>query len=114
MPLPFRSTIALALMTGVLGLGLAPAKAADRDDDGYGQGHHRDWDQGHWRGGGWDRRGWDDDGAAVGAAVGGFALGAAVDAVARPRHYSDCYIIDRPIRNGWGNVVDYRSVEVCD
>jgi hypothetical protein len=50
----------------------------------------------------------------VGAAVGGFALGAAVDAVARPRHYSDCYIIDRPIRDGWGNVVDYRSVEVCD
>lgn len=114
MPLSFPNTIALALLTSVLGLGLAPAKAADWNDDGDDQGHQRDWDQGRWRGGDRNRRGWDDDGAAVGAAAGGVALGAAVGAVARPRADGGCDIVDQPIRDGWGNVVDYRSVEVCD
>lgn len=96
MPVPFRKTIAIAVMAGVLGSGLAPAMAADWDDAGYG----------------WGRGGWDDDGSAA-AAVGGFAFGAVAGAAFQPR-YGGCYAVTRPIYDYWGNVVDYRRVEVCE
>ncbi|MGJ0510607.1 MAG: hypothetical protein ACR652_26475 [Methylocystis sp.] len=113
MPVHFRKTIAIAVVAGVLGSGLAPAMAADWDDADYGWGQHGRGD-GHWRQGGWNRGDWDDDGpAAAAAAVGGFALGAAAGAAYQPR-YGGCYAVTRPIYDYWGNVVDYRRVEVCE
>lgn len=112
MPLLFKKTIAIMALAGSLGAGLAPALAADWDDYNYGWGQQA-YGQRHWRRG---RNGdWDNGAAAAAAAVGGFALGAVAAGAARTYDADDdCYVVDRPIRDGWGNVVDYRRVQVCE
>jgi hypothetical protein len=102
MPLHPGKILGLAVLAGALGL--TPAGAADWDDYGYAR-EQPGGDYGHcrrsgWDRGGWDRRGWDDGGAVRGVA-------------AQPG-YGGCYVVERPIRDGWGNIVDYRRVEVCE
>ncbi len=112
--------IAAAAFAAVLGAGVLPA-AADDWDDGYrgGWGRNDGWGDGDWGrrgwgyGSGWGYRGGWNNGAAT-AALGGFALGAVAGAVAQPGYYGGCYVTRRPIVDYWGNVVSYRSVEVCD
>lgn len=115
---PIGTTLAFALfLTGLLGSGLAPARAADWDDDGPGYQpgyqYRRGWNHGGWNHGGWSRGDWDDNGGAVAAAVGGFALGAAAGALSQPR-YGGCYFVERPVLDGWGNIVAYRRAQVCE
>lgn len=98
MPLHPGRLFAFSVLIAGLGLCVAPARAADMDDYGYGW-EQRGPDYGHWRHGEWNRGGW-DDGAVRGAA-------------AQPG-YGGCYVVERPLRDGWGNIVDYRSVEVCE
>ncbi len=116
--------IAAAALAAVLGAGPTAAVAADWDD-GDGWGHSQGWGHAGWGHGGWGhpgrgygagwgyRRGWDHGGAAAAAALGGFALGAVAGSVAHPP-YGGCYPVRRPLVDGWGNVVGYRSVEVCE
>jgi hypothetical protein len=99
MPLRLRKILALSVLAGAMGAGVGAAKAADLDDEGYGW-EQRGPDDGHWRHGGWDRRGWDESGAVRGAA-------------AEPG-FGGCYVVAHPVRDGWGTIVDYRRVEVCD
>jgi hypothetical protein len=76
-----------------------------------------------WGGHGWGRhdgyRGpgrWDNGAAA--AAFGGFALGAIAGAAARqPLYdgpYEECFFVERPVTDGWGNVVDERRARICE
>ncbi|HEY8066050.1 MAG TPA: hypothetical protein VIF40_15185 [Methylosinus sp.] len=97
-----------------------------------GWGHHGGW--GH--GGGWGRPGWGYGGgygwrgghrgygwgAPVAAGVlGALAVGAIAGAAAQPHYgygggygYGGCYPANQPVVDGWGNVVAYRRVQVCD
>lgn len=106
---PFCKSLMVALLAGFAGASLATPAAAD----GWGWGGHRGWGHRHWRG---DHR--DDGGAAAAAALGGFALGAAVGAVAQqPQYgapYDDCHFVDRPVTDDWGQIIEYRRTEVCD
>lgn len=90
MPLPFTKTIAIVCFAAFLCAGAGQVMAADWDDG--------DWGHRHCRQDGWRRSGWVDDDAAASA----------------QRGYGGCYVVDRPIRDEWGNVVDDRSVEVCE
>ncbi|BDV35130.1 hypothetical protein [Methylocystis iwaonis] len=117
MRLNVRKTIALTVLAGLLGAGAAsPAAAADGWGwhGGYGWGHHGGWRHHH--------GGWDNGGAAAAAAIGGLALGVAAGAMSQPQYGTgyggyyggDCYPVDRPVVDGWGNVVGYRRAQVCD
>jgi hypothetical protein len=104
MRLTINRTTILAVVVGLLAAA-TPAKA-----DGWGWGH-RGWGGGNW---GWG--GWNNGGVAVAAALGGFALGAVAGAAAQPGYgvpYGECYFVDRPVTDGWGNVVEYRRARVC-
>ncbi len=110
MSMYFRKTVALAVLAGLLGASAATPAAADG------------WGRPGWGYGGWGYRhgGWRSGGAAAAAAVGGLALGvAAAGAMSQPGYgygysYGGCYPVDRPVVDGWGNVIGYRRVEVCD
>ena len=50
-----------------------------------------------------------------------FVGGLAISAIATPRpvyatpvYSGSCYIARRPVTNGWGDVIGYRNVRVCD
>ncbi|WP_363347696.1 hypothetical protein [Methylocystis echinoides] len=106
--------ISAAALAAVLGAGVLPAAAADWDDGYRDWGPERRWDDEDGGRRGWgDRRGWDNGGDAAAAALGGFALGATAGAMAQPP-YGGCYIVQRPVVDAWGDVMDYRSVEVCE
>jgi hypothetical protein len=84
-----------------------PASADGWGWGGHGWGHH-----GGYRGPGrWD------NGAAA-AALGGFALGALAGAAARQPFYDapyeECTFVERPVTDGWGNVVEYRGARICE
>lgn len=116
MRLHIRLIAAVAALTAVLGVGVAPAAAEDWDDGyrgwrdrpawGDDDGERRSWGRRE----GWGRDGWDD---AAAAALGGFALGTVAGAVAQPR-YDGCWFTRRPVVDGWGNLVGYRNAEVCE
>ncbi|WP_442754108.1 hypothetical protein ACNHKD_14080 [Methylocystis sp. JAN1] len=101
----FKKTISAAALVGVLGAGFASPAAAD----GWGR---RGWGYGY-------HGGWNNGGAAAAAAIGGFALGAMAGAASQPGYgygygYGNCYYVDRPVTDDWGNVVAYRRAQVCE
>jgi hypothetical protein len=101
----FKNAVSAVALVGVLIAGAASPAAAD----GWGWGHH-----------GWGHNGgWNNGGAAAAAAIGGFALGAMAGAASQPGYgagygYGDCYYVDRPVTDDWGNVVAYRRAQVCE
>lgn len=113
MGLNLRHAITVAAMAGLLGASLASPAAAGDWGHGWGRsgwGYH----------GGWGNGGWGNGGAAAAAALGGFALGAVAGAASQPAYgpgygaYGDCYFVDRPVADDWGNVVAYRRAQVCE
>jgi hypothetical protein len=90
-----RKTIAAGLAAATLSLGVA-ASSTPAAAWGY---HHGAW-------GGW---GW-----GAGAAVAGLALGAAAAAAATPYYATACYFTRQPVFDGYGVVVGYRRIRVCD
>ncbi|QGM99352.1 hypothetical protein [Methylocystis parvus] len=118
MGLNLRHAITVAAMAGLLGASLASPAAAGDWGHGWGRsgwGYH-----GGWGNGGWSNGGWGNGGAAAAAALGGFALGAVAGAASQPAYgpgygaYGDCYFVDRPVADDWGNVVAYRRAQVCE
>ncbi|KAF2990928.1 hypothetical protein OGR47_12605 [Methylocystis sp. MJC1] len=116
MRLNVRKTIALTVLAGLLGASAVSPAAAD------GWGWHGGYGGPGWgyRGGWGHHGGWNNGGAVAAAAIGGLALGVAAGAMSQPRYgsyggyYGDCYPVDRPVMDGWGNVVGYRRAQVCD
>ncbi len=47
----------------------------------------------------------------IGAAIG---TGLAIAAASNAYGYGDCYLAHRPVYDGYGNVVGYQRVRVCD
>jgi hypothetical protein len=94
-----RKTIAAGLAVATLSLGLA---ASTTPAAAWGGG----WGGGGW-GGGW-HHGW---GWGLGGVGVGLALGAA--AAATP-YYGTCYFTRQPVVDGYGNVIAYRRIRVCD
>ncbi|PPD45897.1 MAG: hypothetical protein CTY15_03340 [Methylocystis sp.] len=109
-----RVPLTLAILAGFFGASLATPAAAD----GWGWGGHHGWGRQGWGGGHWDRGAhWNGGGAAAAAALGGFALGAVAGAASQPGYgggYGDCYAVDRPVTDDWGQVIEYRRTQVCD
>jgi hypothetical protein len=114
MRLNIQKTINFVALIGLLGVSaVTPAAAGGWSwrggygGGGYGWGHHG---------------GWNNGGAAAAAALGGLALGAvAAGAMSQPGYgygygYGGygCYPVDRPVVDGWGNVVGYRRAQVCN
>jgi hypothetical protein len=93
-----RKFIAAGLAITTLSLGLA-ASATPAAAWGY---HPWGW------GGGWGP-GW---GWGAGAVAAGVALGAA--AAAAPAYYPACGVARQPVVDGYGNIVGYRRVRVCN
>jgi hypothetical protein len=59
--------------------------------------------------------------AFFGGLAAGVVGGLAISAIATPRpvyatpvYSGSCYIARRPVTNGWGDVIGYRNVRVCD
>lgn len=116
MRLNLRKTIAFVALAGVLaGSAASPAAA---DGWGWGRGYHGGWGHHGWGRGQWNNGGWNNGGAAAAAALGGFALGAVAGAASQPNYYGAgdgyCYFVDRPVTDGWGNVMEFRRVQVCE
>jgi hypothetical protein len=113
MRLSVRQILTLSVVASTLGaFSAAPASA-----DGWGWGGHGWSHHGGYRGPGR----WDNGAAAAalgGFALGGFALGAIAGAAARqPLYdapYEECIFVDRPVTDGWGNVVDVRRARICE
>jgi hypothetical protein len=88
----FRKTIAVGLVATTLGMGVAttstPAAAW-----GY---HHGGW--------GWG----------IGGVAAGLALGAAGASTPYYYGYSGCYFTRQPVVDGYGNIVGYRRIRVCN
>lgn len=119
MRLKLRKATTVAALAGLIGANLASPAAADGwGHGGWGNGGGRN--SGWGRHGGWNNGGWNNGGAAAAAALGGFALGAVAGAAAQPSYgggygdYGDCYDVDRPVTDGWGNVVAYRRAQICE
>ncbi|MGA2636639.1 hypothetical protein [Methylocella sp.] len=93
-----RKTIAAGLAIATLSLGVA-ASATPAAAWGY---HPWGW------GGGWGP-GW-----GVGAAAAGVALGAAAAATAAPYYAPACGFARQPVVDGYGNIVAYRRIRVCN
>lgn len=91
----------IASIVAVASLGAATPAAA------WGWGHGGGW--GFHRGGGWG-------GPVAAGVLGGLAVGALATAASQPGYYGGgpCYLTNRPVTDGWGNVVGYRRVEVCN
>ncbi|MBG0808789.1 hypothetical protein IY145_05325 [Methylosinus sp. H3A] len=127
------AAIAIAGVIAATTVGAAtPARA-----DGWGY-HHGGWGHGGgwghhgggWgHGGGYGRPGWGYGGyghhgsgwgAPVAAGVlGALAVGAVAAAASQPYYgggygYGGCYPANQPVVDGWGNVVAYRRVQVCN
>jgi hypothetical protein len=89
----FRKTIATGLVVTTLGMGVAatstPAAA---------WGYHPYW-------------GWGAGGIAA-----GLALGAAAAAASTPYYYGSpaCYLTRQPVVNGYGYIIGYHRVRVCN
>lgn len=120
MRLNVRKTIALTVLAGLLGAGAVSPAAADGWGwhGGYGGYGGHGWG---YRGGWGHHGGWNNGGAVAAAAIGGLALGVAAGAMSQPQYgagyggyYGGCYPVDRPVMDGWGNVVGYRRAQVCD
>ncbi len=106
--------VTVAALAGMLAATLATPAAAD----GWGWGGHQGWGRPGW-GGGYRGGNW-NGGAAAAAALGGFALGAVAGSVTQQPAYAGgyygggCYMVDRPVTDGWGNVIEYRRAQICD
>jgi hypothetical protein len=105
-----KSTLVKTLAAAGLAFGLAVSPAAA---DGWGHGgYHHEGGWGH----GW-RHGDGDWGATAAAGViGGLALGAlATQGAYQPSYYpAPCRIVDEPVFDPYGEVVDYRRIRLCD
>lgn len=86
-----RKTLVAALAIATIAGGVA-ATSTEASAHGFGFGH------GHW---GWG--------------LGAVALGTGVAiAATSPGYYGDCYISRRAVVDGYGNLIGYQRVRVCD
>ena len=119
--------IAAIAVAGVIAATTVGAATPARAD---GWGHHGGWGRGGgWGHGGYGRPGWGYGGyghhgygwgAPVAAGVlSALAVGAVAAAASQPYYgngygYGGCYPANQPVVDGWGNVVAYRRVQVCN
>jgi hypothetical protein len=103
-----KITFAAALAGGLSAAAAAPASAGGYYGYGYGWGHH------------YHRDAW--EGAAAAGLLGGLALGVIASSSQYPGYYSSgygypayspCDLVDQPITDEWGDVIEYRRVRVC-
>jgi hypothetical protein len=103
-----KFAFAAALAGGLSAVVVPPASAGGYYGDGYGWGRH------YHSGNAWA-------GAAAAGLLGGLALGAIASSSQYPAYYSGygypapaCYLVDQPITDEWGDVLEYRRVRVCN